>query len=93
MDEYEVKLLKFAYNNYQNTNSRYCEYPMRSSEEFLYLTEAAHLLSEEDYILPLSDNICNDTVLIINNSEIQNNDICFELTDKGLEYCVNLFAQ
>lgn len=91
MNKYEIKLLKFAYSNYQHTHSKYCEILMHTPDDFYYLTEAAQTLSESDYIEPLSDNIFDDSIDLINNSH--NNYLCFELTDKGLRYAINTFSQ
>lgn len=83
MGKFEMELLKLAYENYQKTGDAAAEKLLKNGDEFLYYTSAAEYLAEQNYIIPLSDNILADRVDI---SDISGTLLRFELTEKGLQY-------
>jgi len=84
MNEFEARLLKSAYVNYQKTGTTYFEMQARTGDELMYYLDAAEHLSESNHIIPMSDNIGADSINII--PHLENTVICYELTDLGLQY-------
>ena len=82
MTKFECNLLKLAYGNYQKSGSSYAELLPKNGDELAYYTSAAEYLSEEGYIVPLSDNIHADSISVTSGGLL----IRYELTDRGLHY-------
>lgn len=85
MKHFEIKLLQVAYDNYIKTGNAYGNVLPKNGNELMYLTDAAEWLSESEYIIPLSDNIGSTTITNLN--------ICYELTESGLESAINHFKK
>ncbi len=80
MTKFELNLLKLAYSNYQKSGSSYAELLPANSDELAHYTTIAEYLSDEGYIVPLSDNICADSISVTSGGLL----ICYELTERGL---------
>lgn len=85
MNQFELQLLQVAYENYIKTGNACGNVLPRNGNELMYLTDAAEWLSESEYIIPLSDNIGSTTITNLN--------ICYELTELGLQYAINHFKK
>lgn len=82
MNQFEIKLLRLAYENYLKTGNIYYELLPRGGDELMYFTDAAESLSELGYILPLSENIGASSIDVTPSNLV----ISYELTNLGLRY-------
>lgn len=81
MNKFELELLNLSYNSFIASGDRYFEFPIKNATDLFYYTEAARFLSEEEYIIAISDNIFSESISLDSL-----NCISFEITDKGIEY-------
>lgn len=79
MSQYEIKLLKHAILQQQETGNVEIKLQPQNMDEIGYFTDAVSSLAEKGLIIPLSDNIHSDTISIVPNETL----IVFSLTDAG----------
>lgn len=92
MNDYENKLLKCAYDNFNNNGTYEYQVVANNSEKLVKIISALSYLKDIGYISMLSGDLEQRTRTIVNNVQ-KSNDLIFKykLTDAGISYVMSNF--